>query len=245
MNHYRVGVVTALAPEARALANRALPPRQVVSVGDGAAVWLGGMGQQAAHEAAQALVEAGATALAVFGVAGALSPHLHSGSLLCPSRIIDEHGQLYQPTPAWHAALGRHLEDAGLSARMTGSLLSLGAPLRDASAKTAMRDRHQAIAVDMESAAVAAVASERHLPFVVLRAIVDERDDDVPGELHDGIDAWGRPRPLAMLLTLARHPGLLPALPRLAARMHKATSALRAAAKATGSSLGRDPPQPC
>ena len=128
---------------------------------------------------------------------------------------------------------------------MEGSLLSLPTPLSSAAEKMAMRERHMAVAVDMESAAVAAVASERHLPFVVLRAIVDERDDDIPIELQAGIDAWGRPRPLDMLLVLARHPGLLSHLPGLARRMNKATRALRAAVVAAGSNLAREPQGPC
>lgn len=244
MSLQRVGIVTALAPEARALARRSLAPGRVVRLDDGAAVWLGGMGPLAARDAAQALVDAGATALAVFGVAGALAPHLRSGTLLCPDRVVDACGRHYLPSSAWRISLQRRWHDAGVQVQMDGCLLSAPEPLLDAISKTLMRSSNDAIAVDMESAGVAAVAEERGLPFVVLRAIVDERDDAVPGELQAGIDAWGRLRPWAMLATLARHPNLLPALPRLAARMHKATTALRAAARATGS-LGHDPPQPC
>lgn len=108
-----------------------------------------------------------------------------------------------------------------------------------------MRDRHTAAAVDMESAAVAAVANERHLPFVVLRAIVDERDDDIPLELQAGIDVWGRPRPWSMLFVLVRHPGLLKRLPGLASRMNKATRSLQAAMVAAGADLAREAQGPC
>ena len=108
-----------------------------------------------------------------------------------------------------------------------------------------MRERHQSLAVDMESAAIAMVAGEHRLPFLVLRAIVDEREDNVPAELQDGIDAWGRPRALSMLGTLLRHPRLLTALPPLAARMGKATRALHLAVQAAGCGLGREAKQPC
>ncbi|RDI97522.1 purine and other phosphorylase-like protein, family 1 [Dyella solisilvae] len=215
---------------------------EVVAHGDRAMVWLAGMGQDAAREAAQALVEAGATALAVFGVAGALAPGMHSGTLFCPERIVDQHGVDYVATPDWRASLHDQLEAAGLASRMEGILLSLPTPLYEPEAKTSMRDRHQAMAVDMESAGVASVADQHGLPFVVLRAIVDERDDTVPAALEAGIDAWGRLRPLPMLATLARHPGLLGSLPGLATRMRRATRSLRAAAIATGNGLGHEPP---
>lgn len=245
MSLHSVGIVTALASEAKALTRLPLHTRQLTPIGKGADLWLSGMGPDAAREGALALIDAGATALAVFGVAGALAPGIRSGTLLCPPCIIDERGRDYTPTPSWRAALSQRLEAAGLDLAMEGSLVSLPVPLLSAAEKMAMRERHMAVAVDMESAAVAAVANEQRLPFVVLRAIVDERDDDIPMELQAGIDSWGRPRPLGMLFVLARHPGLLNRLPGLASRMRKATRALRAAVVAAGTNLAREPQGPC
>ncbi|MFC4527305.1 purine and other phosphorylase-like protein, family 1 [Dyella halodurans] len=245
MNPHSVGIVTALATEAQALTRQRLHPQRLTPVGKDARLWLSGMGQEAARQGALALIDAGATALVVFGVAGALTPGLRSGTLLCPQRIFDERGRDYTPTPSWRAALSQRLEAAGLALTMEGSLLSLPAPLWSAAQKTAMRDRHLAVAVDMESAAVAAIASERQLPFLVLRAIVDESDDEIPLALQAGIDEWGRARPLSMLLVMARHPGLLKRLPGLASRMGKATRALQAAVVAAGTDLAREAQGPC
>ncbi len=206
-------------------------------------VWLSGMGQDAARQAALGLIDAGATALAVFGVAGALAPGMHSGTLFCPSVVIDERGQDMPTTLAWRSSLSQRLLAANLPLVTEGSLLSLSSPLLSAADKTSMRVHHQAMAVDMESAAVAAIASERRLPFVVLRAIIDEHDEDVPGELQAGIDAWGRLLPIRMLALLLRHPSLWGELPGLATRMGHAIRALRAAARAAGNGLGRDPPE--
>ncbi len=239
MNLHSVGIVTALAAEARTLTHQPVRPGQLIVLGEGCGLWLSGMGPDAAREAALALVKAGATALAVFGVAGALAPAVRNGTLLCPACVIDERGNDYLPAPAWSAELQQRLAAASLPIMTGGSLLSLPAPLLTATEKMAMRQRHMAVAVDMESAAVAAVATERGLPFVVLRAIIDEHDDDIPGALHAGIDEWGRPRALHMLALLVRHPGLVARLPGLSSRMHSATRALRAAVTVLGVSMGR------
>ena len=245
MSRCSVGVVTAMASEAKALTRQPPRPRELMPLGDSDMLWLSGMGQDAARQGAMALVDAGATALAVFGVAGALAPGVRCGTLFCPAWIIDDQGRDYAATPSWRATLATRLANAALPVMMDGSLLSLPSPLFSAASKTAMRGRTLSAAVDTESAAVAAVAAERQLPFVVLRAIIDERDDDIPSELQAAIDAWGRPQPLRMLAMLGRRPGLLIRLPGLARRMGRATRALRAAASAAGTNLGCEPRRAC
>ncbi|AIF48049.1 hypothetical protein [Dyella japonica] len=240
-----VGIVTALAPEARVLTRQSLRVREVSTLTPDSSICLTGMGPEAAREGALALIQAGANALVSFGVAGGLAPGLRSGTLLCPSCVLDERSHDYRPDPAWRASLLLRLAAANLPLLKDGSLLSLPHPLLTVAEKGAMRERHQSVAVDMESAAVAKVADEQQIPFVVLRAIVDERDDDVPAPLQAGIDAWGRPRAGRMLATLLRHPQLLAELPGLAIRMGKATRTLRAAAEAAGTTWGRDATQPC
>lgn len=239
------GIVTALASEAHALARRSVRVRAVSALDDGDTLWLAGMGQEAAREGALALLESGADALVSFGVAGGLAPGLRSGTLFCPSCVLDERGRDYLTDTHWRASLIDRLVAAGLPLIREGSLLSLPTPLLSVTEKGSMRERHQSLAVDMESAAIGAVASERGVPFIVLRAIVDEREDNVPAPLQAGIDAWGRPLAGRMLVTLLRHPHLLTELPGLATRMGKATRALRAAAQAAGAGLGRVAAQPC
>jgi hopanoid-associated phosphorylase len=231
------GVVVALVSEARMLTSRNTQPGGMTSLDEGAALWLSGMGPAAARRAAQGLVDAGATALAVFGVAGALDGRLRNGSLFCPEQVVDESGHAYPTDSRWHAHLQQRLADTQLPLHANGTLLSVQNPLLTTAAKSAAHKQHAALAVDMESGAVAEVARERGLPFMVLRAIVDQVDDTIPAALNHSVDAWGRPRPLRLIAALCRHPSVLSDLPRLYSRMQHATQALRTAAKATGSAL--------
>ena len=233
-----VGIVVALAAEARALTSHRVYPDRITSLMNGTALSLGGMGPNGAQRAAHALVDAGATALAAFGVAGALDAGLHSGALLCPAEIVDDEGHLYTLDSAWRARLLQRLANTGLPVSAATQLLSLSVPLLTTAAKRAARDHYAADAVDMESAAVAAVAAARGLPFIALRAIVDELDDAIPATLQAGIDAWGRPRPFNLIAVLGRRPALLADLPGLYWRMRQATRTLRAAAHAASPGLG-------
>ena len=235
-----VGTVVPLTAEAKALTTRTARPERMTPLPNGAGLWLSGMGPVAARNAAEALADAGATALAVFGVAGALQAGLRSGTLICPVRIFDDQGCDYTADIPWRTRLVQRLTAAGLSAPAIGPLLSVAQPLLTASAKTAAGGLHAVAAVDMESAAVAAVAQARGLPFLALRVIVDELDDTIPATLHACIDAWGSPRPLKLIASLSRHPSLLTALPGLYSRMTRATRALRAVAQAATPTLGWD-----
>jgi adenosylhomocysteine nucleosidase len=202
-------------------------------------LWLSGMGPGCcATNAAQALATQGATALAVFGVAGALDSSLSSGTLICPEYVVDENGARYATDASWRASLQRSLPT---TLRASGSLLSVRNPLLTVAEKANAHLRFDALAVDMESAAVAAIAQRHSLPFISLRAIVDEAGDTVPTALNNAVDAWGRPRALGLITALCRHPSVLGDLPRLYSRMQRATHALRAAAQATGPTLGWRP----
>ena len=231
------GIVVALASEARALAAHAVKPDAITALPEGAALYLSGMGPMAARRAAEVLAAAGASALAVFGVAGALNDTLRNGTLFCPERVLDDEGHAYVTDVAWRTSLQQRLAGIATPLHATGALLSVTSPLLTAVAKRTAHDQCTALAVDMESAAVAAVAQERGLPFAVLRAIVDEADDAIPPALNGSVDAWGRPRPLRLLAAFGRQPSLASELPRLYSRMQRATHALRAAAQAAGPAL--------
>lgn len=227
-----LGIVVALKAEAAALTTQRVLPDCIVPLSEGRGLWLSGIGQDAARRAALALADAGAQALATFGIAGALDGSLRTGMLLCPHSVLDEQGRIYPVNCVWRDQLQRRLAEAALPAVFDVALLSLPGALSTAAAKMAAQQRYAAAAVDMESAAVAVVAASRGLPFMVLRAIIDERDDELPKTLQAVIDPWGRPRVPLLLATLIRRPWLLPRLPRLASGMNVAIGALRAAATA-------------
>ncbi|MBB6188435.1 purine and other phosphorylase-like protein, family 1 [Rhodanobacter sp. MP7CTX1] len=232
------GIVIALALEAKALTANTVDIERVTPLANGAGVWLSGMGPTAARAAAQGLADGGATALATFGVSGALKAGLRNGTLFCPERVVDDNDHDYTLDAAWRTRLLQRLAATRLAVLETGSLLSVPLPLLTTAAKIAAHERYAAVAADMESAAVAEVARDRNLPFIALRAIIDEVDDTVPTALHASVDAWGRPRPFYLIATLSRHPSLLRYLPGLHSRMQQATRSLHSAAEATGSALG-------
>jgi adenosylhomocysteine nucleosidase len=73
----------------------------LAALADGTLVAVTGMGNSAAAAGSRALIEAGATALASWGMAGGLDPTLSAGAILLPTEVIGSDGQCLNTAAAW------------------------------------------------------------------------------------------------------------------------------------------------
>jgi hypothetical protein len=81
--------------------------------------------------------------------------------------------------------------------------------INDIATKRRLHAASHAHACDMESAAVAGVAVELGLPFIAIRAIVDDAVMILPPAARAAVDANGALRPLALLGSLAGRPSAM------------------------------------
>ena len=138
---------------------------------------------------------------------------------------------------AWRARLAARIEQH--LTVYTGVMLHTTEVIRTADEKFALFERTGALAVDMESAAVAQVARRAGIPFAVLRAIVDPQTTVIPAAALVAIDELGRPRIARLLAALIREPRDLLALVRLSACFRAALASLKRAAGIAGLSISR------
>jgi adenosylhomocysteine nucleosidase len=222
------GVVAALAAEARTLGPQIRRSDGLALIGDGLLVAVNGIGTAAATLAARSLVEAGATALVSWGMAGGLDPKLRAGTVCLPNEVISKDGASYFTTPHWRELLSAA---TAASVPVIGGKLLTSAYIIDAVAGKACAFRETgAAAVDMESLAVAQVAASHGLPFIAVRAIVDCAADELPGSVLAASRA-GQVQIRQLIRRLARSPIDVAALVRLARRYRAATRSLRAVAR--------------
>lgn len=122
-----------------------------------------------------------------------------------------------------------------------GRLVSVPQVVEGRAARRVLAERSGALAVDMESAAIAAVAHRRCLGFLAVRSIVDTVDTPLPRAITRHVDRFGRPR-AGLVLALLGRPSLLPALLGLAWRMARARRTLTACAPVLAAAgYDRDP----
>ncbi|HVS78346.1 MAG TPA: hypothetical protein VHE11_15510 [Steroidobacteraceae bacterium] len=215
-----IGIVSALAAEARTLGPAARQGAELRRLADGALLAVSGMGGPAAAAAARRLVLAGATALVSFGMAGALDPTLSCGAVLLPEEVTawngasDESGASVT-SPEWRRRLIAALPVSCLVCG--GKLLTGEQPIGHADAKAAAWRKTGAAAVDMESASVAQVAAQAGLPFIALRVVVDTASDELPSAVI-AASGGGELRIGRLVAGLLRAPADVGALIRLSAR---------------------------
>ncbi len=219
MHRPRLAIVVAMEQEVRPLL-RTWRSREVdaAAVGSGrrlklfesehALMIIGGIGAKAAARAARIVLDLGrACTLISAGSAGALKSELKVGQVLRPSTVIDETGN------------NRFSVQGG-----TGTLVTAGSIVGPGE-KARLASLFSADAVDMEAAAVAAVAQERRVEFLAIKSVSDELDCVLP-PMGQFVDDEGRFHTGRFLGYVAVRPRWWGAVNRMAADSARAATAL-------------------
>ncbi len=164
-----------LRPLVRALSlrRRRLGGALVHSARSGDVEWIAattGIGTRAAAAAAERLLESvAADHLVVVGIAGGVAPHAKLGDLIVPELVLD-------------GASGREHRPAPLGDDSPRGVLRTSDELLTQPARLARLAAEGIAALDMETAAIAAVCERRGCPWSVFRAISDMAGE-TPAEL--------------------------------------------------------------
>jgi nucleoside phosphorylase len=153
-----------------------------------------GMGLEAAAAAAEALLTSVRPAWQMSGgFAGALDPRLRVGDVVVAENFC---------SPTLLARLD--------VAATRGALVSRARPAELVAEKAALHRETGALAVDMETAAIAAACHHAGIPMLALRAISDTAHEPLPAPLAEWFDlARQRPRPRRLLAYLWRRPSAI------------------------------------
>jgi adenosylhomocysteine nucleosidase len=172
--------------------------------------------------------------LLVVGVAGGLTPGLAEGALVAARRVVDAGGRAVprDPDASWlDAALaGGAVGGAVISADhiVAGPAARL-AVLRQALGGVAAvpgEARPPVATVDLESAAYARVAAAWSLPYLVVRAVLDTAEEELPLDFEACRDAGGRVSNARVVLRALLRPRSCGELWRLRARVRAAAARL-------------------
>jgi adenosylhomocysteine nucleosidase len=180
-------------------------------------VAIGGGSTEGAARETRRLIEAGAGGIVSFGLAGGLDPALPAGTLIVADAVVSS-GR------TWRA-------DARLNRRLGGATGHLCLGLDHVAASTDEKRRlwrgTGAALTDMESGAVAEIASEAGVPFAVLRAICDPADRSLPAAALTALGSTGQIDFARLAWSLLAGPGQIWPMVALAKDAMAARRALR------------------
>lgn len=144
------------------------------------------------------------------GFSGALREGLRVGDIILATEVADAEGHCWPTT--WPAELPAGVWRPPLH---RGRLLSVPRLVARPEDKHLLGDRHQAVAVDMETAVVARLCRHQEVPFACVRAISDEVTTALSPQLVSLFEGE-RIAPVRFLTALAKQPSLAGELWRLA-----------------------------
>lgn len=220
-----IGILVALPEELSTLTRLKLAPGDCVSIADNILLAFAGAGPANAERATQLLVARGAKKLISWGCAAALSPLLKPGDLMLAEQLLSEQQQVFDTDPLWrkrlHELLGKQLPIS------SGNLAESSHIVRNTSDKQEIYRKTGAIAVDMESCAVAKVAERANLPCLAIRTIADPVSMSLPLAVTQAFNSQGQIETNKVLRFLLTHPWEAPSLIKLGLHFHAAQKSLK------------------
>lgn len=180
--------------------------------------------KERAEDGARRMIDSGVQGLVSFGIAGALDKDLTAGSMVVPEHVLGVDGERHETDRHWRDGFRATLL-SNMSMSEAG-LVTVTEPVVTAADKQRLAEASGAAAVDMESLWVANVASDRGVPFLVVRAIADEAGPDLPDAARSAMRADGSIGLGGVLKSLLTSPGQIGALLKLGGQSRKAQRTL-------------------
>lgn len=224
-----VGLIVALPGEQRTLTNARIHSGRFSELNGNTLICLSGVGPDRAADGATRLIRQGCNALVSWGCSAAIWTELKAGDLIIPERVLSANGEVFDTDRGWRGGLLGRL--AGRQTIHTGAITESRTIVATAADKRIVRSRTGAIALDMESAAIARLAARHNLPFVTIRAIADPASMDLPKPVVLALKQNGDLRLPLLLALIARYPSSIPGLIRLGIYFRAAQRSLRLSAR--------------
>ena len=222
-----VGIVVALPEELATLTRIKLKQGECCRIGN---TWIAcsGVGLINASSAAQMLINKGVLQLISWGCAAGLSVETKPGDLIIAAQAIDEHQQ-FDSDKDMNARLKRILP-ANLTIH-EGKLFSSANLISLSHEKQRIHQRSLAIALDMESTAIANTAAHANLPFMIIRSIADPVNMNLPNAVIQALNENGQVDLPKLLGYLLWHPWEVTALIKLGLHFQAAQKTLKIVAR--------------
>lgn len=222
------GIIIALPDEISSLTSKKINKGECITINGNILLALSGAGPENAIKASELLLEKGANRLISWGCAAALHPDLKPGDLVLADNLLSADKQQLSIDSPW---LKHVTEQLSALNPITGRLAESHTIVADSIDKKTIHQQSGAIALDMESIAVAKTALLNNCPTLVIRCIADPVSMSLPKAVSYALNNEGDVVLPKLLWFLLIHPSELPGLIKLGSHFNAAKNKLKLAAK--------------
>lgn len=218
------GIIIALADEINSLTSKKIKKGDTVFISENILVCCSGAGPENAKKASQLLINKGATKLISWGCAAALNSELNPGDLIVPVKLFAENNTSFSIDSPW---LQQTIKQLTKLSPNTGLLAESHSIVANSSDKSKLHQKSNAIALDMESVAIAQTAIQNNCEALVIRCIADPASMSLPKAVSHALNKQGDVVLIKLLWFLLCHPSELPGLIKLGLHFNAAKNKLK------------------
>jgi len=222
------GIIIALADEVSSLTSKKVNKGDCIFINEHTLLCCSGAGPKNAANASQLLIDRGAERLISWGCAAALAPQLKPGDLVLPEQLYSESKQQLAIDSGWLIHIKQSLSALKPN---SGALAESSVIVAESAEKKKIYQQSKAVALDMESIAVAKIAKQQNMPVMVIRCIADPVDMSLPKAVSYALNKQGDVVLSKLLWFLLTHPFELPGLIKLGLHFNAAKNKLKLVAK--------------
>lgn len=229
------GIIIALADEINSLTTYKINKGDCVFINERTLLAFSGAGSENASKACHLLINKGAQRLISWGCAAALNNSLKPGDLVLPRTLVAENQQQLSINSPWSDYVTEQLSQLK---PYTGSLSESFIIVAKSSEKKTIHQQTGAIALDMESIAIAKTAKQYSLPVLVIRAIADPVTMDLSKAISYAFNKQGDIELTKLLSYVLAHPSEIPGLIKLGLHFSAAKNKLKLVANQLDTIVG-------
>lgn len=223
------GIVVALPEEFRTLTSGKVEKGNYCKLTDNILLAYAGTGSENAQKASELLTTKGVGQLISWGCAAALAPELKPGDLVLPRCLLTEDNQELNCDQNWIDQVCQILpSDISINLGQLTESRTIVAETKD---KQLIHSQTGAVALDMESCAIAKAAIQAQIPCLVVRVIADPVSMNLPTAVSHALNSEGEIKIGKLLIYLLSQPMEIPALIKLGLHFNGAKKTLKSIAK--------------
>ncbi len=220
----KLGIIAALPAEAKCLQTKKINFKSPFEIEKNIFLCVSGIGYNSSIDATKELVKLNVDSLISWGIAGATCDLVTTGDLIL-ARAVRNHKEIYYTSDDWCKRIIQHFKNSSHKI-LNKDIVSTEKICATSIEKMKLYKETKALAVDMESAAMAKIAIKNNLNFIVIRAIADNAILNIPEIVIKNIDDYGRAKIIKLVVSCIFNPSQINQILLLAKSYKKALESL-------------------